>query len=191
MPDEQFWSECYLKQQTGWDIGYASTPLIHFTAGFENKKASVLIPGCGNAYEAKVLRDQGFNRITLLDISPVLTTRLKQEMDSHKLEIITEDFFKHNQTYDLILEQTFFCALDPSLRLNYVKKMHELLTENGILVGVLFNRSFEGGPPYGGNREEYIQLFSAFFTILKMETCYNSIAPRSGKELFFIVRKKS
>ncbi len=57
--------------------------------------------------------------------------------------IILGDFFKHKGEYELVLEQTFFCAINPSLRKNYVAKMKELLLLNGKLVGVLFDWQFE------------------------------------------------
>lgn len=43
----------------------------------------------------------------------------------------------------VLMEQTFFCAINPSLRKDYVAKMHELLAPNGKLVGVLFDKEFE------------------------------------------------
>ncbi|WP_257098027.1 hypothetical protein [Sphingobacterium sp. E70] len=47
-----------------------------------------------------------------------------------------------------MLEQTFFCALDPILRKKYSNKMADLLHPHGILAGLMFNRTFESaGPP--------------------------------------------
>ncbi len=91
----------------------------------------------------------------------------------------------------MILEQTFFCALDPILRENYVSKMHELLSEKGKIAGLLFNFPLtEAGPPFGGNSDEYKTIFSEKFTILQLEIAYNSIKPRANKELFFTFEKK-
>ncbi|EIM73093.1 Thiopurine S-methyltransferase (TPMT) [Nitritalea halalkaliphila LW7] len=65
-------------------------------------------------------------------------------------------------------------------------KMKELLAPGGQLVGVLFNRYFEKeGPPFGGEAEEYEKLFSPHFGRFVQESCYNSIGPRAGSELFF------
>ena len=89
----------------------------------------------------------------------------------------------------MIIEQTFFCALNPALRKDYVDRMYELLKPGGKLVGVLFNRSFEGGPPFGGSKEEYKELFDEKFVIKKMEDCYNSIEPRKDAEVFIILAK--
>lgn len=187
--NEQFWDDRYRRQLTGWDIGYPSTPLLEFIDQLSNKNLRILIPGCGNAYEANYLLEQGFTNITLLDISAELVARLKHKLNSPAIRILHGDFFQHNGEYDLVLEQTFFCALDPGLRMNYVQKMYSLLAPGGRLAGVLFDRQFEGGPPFGGSRIEYEELFTKLFGQIKMELCYNSIPPRKGTELFFIAQK--
>jgi hypothetical protein len=98
---------------------------------------------------------------------------------------MTGDFFKHDGKYNLILEQTFLSALDPSLRPQYVDKMHSLLIKEGHLTGVLFSRVFDGeGPPYGGTFEEYKKMFGNKFLIKSLEPCYNSIERRRDSELF-------
>ncbi len=180
-----YWSNRYQQNETGWDIGYGSTPLVEYLQSLKDKSSSILIPGCGNAYEAEWLLQHGFTNVTVLDISPVLTAALTERFKDEPINIVTGDFFDHDGQYDLILEQTFFCALDPSLRIKYVEKMHQLLKPNGKLVGVLFNRMFEAGPPFGGTKEEYELLFSKHLHIKKMELCNNSIPPRQGAELFF------
>lgn len=184
-----YWEKRYQQQQTGWDIGKPSTPLVTFIDGIKNKDASILIPGCGNSYEAEYIVQQGFTNLTVIDIAPSPVERLKEKIGA-KATVLLEDFFQHKGSYDFILEQTFFCALDPLLRPAYVKKMSELLNNKGKLAGVLFNKQFETNPPFGGSKKEYEELFSKHLQLLKMEECYNSIAPREGTELFFIATKK-
>ena len=188
--EAEYWNQRYRQNQTGWDIGHAAPALVEFAQHIPNKNISVLIPGCGNAYEAEALLKMGFYNITLLDIAPMLTEALRNRLKQTPIKVVTGDFFTHEGQYDLILEQTFFCAIDPARRSEYIKKMHELLTPGGLLVGLLFDRSFEGGPPFGGSKTEYEILLSHLFTIQKMESCYNSIAPRAGTELFFIAQRK-
>ena len=193
LSDPQYWNSLYQQKETRWDIGYPSTPLKEYIDQVTDKNQSILIPGCGNSYEAEYLLQNGFTNITLIDIASLLTAALEKKFNNYlnkELTIITGDFFELSNQYDLIFEQTFFCALDPSLRKSYVKKMYELLKPGGILVGVLFNRSFEGGPPFGGTQKEYEELFKEKFEIIKLEPCYNSIEPRAGSEVFINVKRK-
>lgn len=189
--DENFWSERYKLGLTGWDIGRPSSPLMQYLDQIENKSIRVLIPGAGNGYEADYAFRLGFSNVHVLDISaePLEHFRLKNP-DFPKENLHHQNFFEHNFTYDLILEQTFFCALDPNLREQYSQKMLELLNPGGKLVGVLFDRTFDfQGPPFGGNKEEYLTYFTGKFEIETFEPCYNSIAERFGSELFIKLKK--
>ncbi|MFC4261760.1 methyltransferase domain-containing protein [Ferruginibacter yonginensis] len=188
--DDNYWSERYYNQQTSWDMQQVSPPIKAYFDQFTDKNAAILIPGCGNAYEAEYLLQQGFTNITLVDISAVLVTALQQKLADYpyQVKVLHQDFFTMHGSFDVIVEQTFFCAIDPSLRAAYVAKMKSLLRPNGMLIGLLFNRSFEGGPPFGGNVVTYKQQFENVFSFVQMEPCYNSIKPRSGSELFIICK---
>ena len=186
-----YWDLKYQNQETGWDIGTVSEPLKCYINQLEDKNIRILIPGCGNAYEAKYLHEKGFKNIAVIDISETLVQKLKNELlNFENINIILGDFFEHEATYDLILEQTFFCAIHPSLRAVYASKMHQILSKNGKLVGLLFDKNFETGPPFGGNQEVYQELFSKYFEFKTFEKCYNSILPRKNSELFIILEKK-
>lgn len=187
-----YWNERYNRSETGWDIGFASPPLTAYIDQVTDRNSRILIPGCGNAYEVEYLLKAGFKNITVIDIAPSLTAALSRRFNNwvdKELKILTGNFFSLSGQFDLVLEQTFFCALDPSLRPDYVSQMAALLAPEGILAGVLFNRSFEGGPPFGGSIEEYESLFKKEFSRRLMEPCYNSINPRLGTELFIRLKK--
>lgn len=189
--DENYWNERYSNHQTGWDIGYASTPIATYIDGLQQKDLRILIPGCGNAHEGAYLLEKGFTQVYLLDISPLALANVKKNFPGFKAEqLILADFFEHQGTYDLILEQTFFCALHPSLRENYAQQMANLLAPNGTLAGLLFNCELNADkPPFSGFYPEYEQLFKRYFKQVKMETAYNSIPQRAGRELFIQLKK--
>ncbi len=189
----EYWDQRYVSNQIQWDIGAVSTPLKDYIDQVKDKSLHILIPGCGNAYEAYYLHEKGFRNITLVDISAIVTSKLikqVQEDNKEEIKVINADFFQLEGQFDLIVEQTFFCALHPALRPAYVQKMNTLLNKNGKITGVMFNREFEGGPPYGGNTDEYRDLFSPVFNIKTLSPCYNSIPPRAGAEVFVIFEKK-
>ena len=189
--DKNYWNKRYETGEDAWDIGFVSTPLKEYIDQLEDKNIAILIPGCGNAYEAEYLLQKGFNNITVIDISTVAAEAVKQKLAPYgnRIEVLRGDFFELQQKFDLILEQTFFCALNPKLRKNYAIKMYDLLKENGKLVGLFFNRNFDNSPPFGGNKEEYLDLFAPLFDILVLEPAYNSIEQRAGTEVFMIARK--
>lgn len=190
--NENYWSSRYKNNDVAWDMGEVSPPLKEYFDQLTDKYITILIPGCGNAYEAEYLLQQGFKNITLIDISPLPVDKLKKQFSAFlnkEIHIICGDFFTLNQTFDLIVEQTFFCAIYPSLRTDYANKMHELLNANGKLTGVFFNRTFDAGQPFSGSRTEYNLLFKNKFQIRTMDECFNSINPRKGSELFVILQK--
>jgi SAM-dependent methyltransferase len=190
--DQDYWDAQYKAKATGWDLGTVSPPIQEFFDSIQDKNSAILIPGGGNSYEAEYLLQQGFTNITVIDIAPTLIAVLKQKFVNHpNINIILGDFFEHKGEYDWIIEQTFFCALPPTMRPKYVWKMHQLLAPKGKIAGLLFNREFEEGPPFGGNKAEYTNLFSGAFTIQKMEVCNNSVAPRANSELFIELEKNT
>lgn len=191
---KEYWEQRYTDSAALWDMGAVSPPLKAYLDQIENKNARILIPGCGNAYEAEYALKSGFTNITVVDFAEEPVARLKialQEYPKENYSIIQGDFFDHNGAYDVILEQTFFCALNPNLRNNYAIKMTQLLAPEGVLAGVLFASEFEKeGPPFGGTQHEYEALFSPLFQIKTMEPCYNSHPKRQGNELFIELVKR-
>jgi SAM-dependent methyltransferase len=186
------WNSRYDTKETGWDIGFVSPPLKEYIDQITDLNIKILIPGCGNAYEAEYLFNKGFKNIFIVDYSQIAISNLiKRIPDFPIFNAVCDDFFNISGQYDLILEQTFFCAIDPKLRNNYAKQISSLLKENGKLVGLFFSvPMFSDHPPFGGSKEEYIECFSKLFSINTIEKCYNSIKSRNNKELFFIFNKK-
>ncbi|HXB09852.1 MAG TPA: methyltransferase domain-containing protein [Puia sp.] len=190
MDNTNYWNNRWLAGNTGWDIGAVSPPLQHYFEQLADKHLAILVPGCGNAYEAAWLLEHGFQDLTLLDIAEQPTQFLREKFAGSSIEILAADFFEHQGRYDLIIEQTFFCSLDPQQRPAYIDQAHDLLRPGGKLAGLLFGRDFTGGPPYGGHKAEYQQLLEKRFVLKTLEPCYNSIKPRAGTELFFIAVRR-
>lgn len=191
--DEQFWTEKYRLGKTGWDIGYVSTPIKEYIDQLTDKDLDILIPGGGNSYEAEYLFKNGFRNGYVLDISEVPLNNLRNRIPEFPANrTIHSDFFELDKQFDRVLEQTFFCALPPTKRPDYVRKMHEILKPGGKLAGLLFDMKLnDDHPPFGGSESEYRKLFEPYFDILIMETATNSIPPRAGNEFFILMQKKS
>lgn len=189
--DRDFWHARYATGETGWDLGAPSTPLKEYLDQLTDKSLRILIPGGGRAYEAEYAHRLGFKQVFVIDLTDApLNDLLSRCPDFPSEHFIVGDFFLHDGRYDLILEQTFFCALDPALRERYAKHMHALLRPGGKLVGVLFNDALNNDkPPFGGFREDYMPLFRTLFPEVRMEPCRNSIAPRANRELWLVAAR--
>jgi methyl halide transferase len=187
----EYWNKRHDAGDTPWNIKMPSPPITSYIDQLKDKNIRILIPGAGHAHEAEYLIEHGFENITICDISEVAIEKMKLQMKkSVMINYVNIDFFVLDGTFDLIIEQTFFCAIDPILRSKYVDKMSTLLKPDGKLVGVLFGIEFpHSGPPFGGHVSEYKSLFSVKLHIETMEICYNSIPQRMGNELFFICKK--
>ncbi len=189
--NEAYWSNRYNRQDTGWNIGQPAPPLIKYLQKVP-VSTSILIPGCGHGHEALFLAKMGYQQVTVLDIAAEPLQHLQSQLPpGNHVQLVKANFFDHHAHYDLMVEQTFFCALEPTLRKAYALHSQQLLSvKQGKLMGLLFDRSFDINPPFGGSKEEYQLLFKNYFTRLHLEPCYNSIPARQGSELFMELQVK-
>ncbi|OON69702.1 methyltransferase domain-containing protein [Hymenobacter sp. CRA2] len=192
--DPAYWAGRYAAGQDQWDAGAITEPLRAYFAQLGPPDARrILIPGAGRAYEAEYLHRGGWPNVFVADFAAEPLHALQQRVPDFPAEhLLQADFFALAGPFDLIVEQTFFCALDPALRSDYARHCAELLRPGGKLVGLLFEGKVGPGhePPFGGTREEYRELFAAYFEFVHFEAAYNSIKPRQGRELFICLRRK-
>ncbi|MEM8909871.1 MAG: SAM-dependent methyltransferase [Bacteroidota bacterium] len=199
--ENEYWSKRYAEQRTGWDIGAPSTPLKAYIDQLpDDSQLRILIPGAGNAYEAEYLFASGYQQVFVLDIAEAPLQAFQQRVPHFpSTHLICDNFFTHQQNYDLILEQTFFCSFPPTSenRQAYAQKTAELLPVGGKLVGLWFSFPLTSAQereemekrPFGGSKEEYLTYLTPFFSVKTFAPCYNSIPPRQGNELFGIFER--
>ena len=193
----EFWQQRYENNSIQWDMGEVSPPLKAYIDQLPEsaKQQAILVPGAGNAYEVGYLYEQGFTNVTLVDFAPAPIEAFATRYPNFPTEqLICADFFElssNQYQFDWVLEQTFFCAINPQRRDEYVRQMARLLKPKGELVGLLFDKDFgHTHQPFGGDKEEYEQRFKSHFDIEIMEPCYHSHPARQGSELFIKLRAR-
>ncbi|WP_400193931.1 methyltransferase domain-containing protein [Hymenobacter sp. B81] len=195
--DAAYWTARYHAGRDAWDTGAITEPLRAYFAQLGSPdERRILIPGAGRAYEAEWLHRHGWPQVWVADLAPEPLVALQQRVpDFPAQHLLLEDFFALPPAppYDLIVEQTFFCALDPGLRARYAEQCARLLRPGGKLVGLLFETTFgnPAEPPFGGNRDEYRRYFAPYFDFVHFDPAHNSIEPRRGRELFICLRRKA
>ena len=122
----------------------------------------------------------------MVDLSEIALENLKKRVPKFPdVQLLHANFFEIEDLFDLVIEQTFFCAIQPKLRPQYAHKMNAILQPKGKIVGLLFEAVLnEDHPPFGGTKEEYLNYFQPYFQQVSMNPCYNSYPNRQGMELF-------
>lgn len=190
--NKAYWDNRYKANDDRWDLGQISPPIKEYFDQIEDKSVKILIPGCGNAHEAEYAFLNGFDNLFVVDLSKTALENFKKRVPQFpENQLLNENFFDLNDTFDIIIEQTFFCAIDPNLRPQYAIQASKLLAPNGKIAGLLFDAALNtDSPPFGGNKAEYKNYFTPYFNIKTMANCYNSAESRAGRELFITLIKK-
>ena len=189
------WQKHYDENDLGWDLGQVAPPFVKLLESNIILPGKTLVPGCGRGHEVVYLAENGFN-VTALDYSLGAVEYLRQAIQQRKLdcEILHVDFFdlnsSYDETYDLLIEQTFFCAISPNQRNLYVTTASRILRKGGVFAGLFYNTGQEGGPPFDTTQKEIIRHFSELFEIRKLSKVKNSANQRKDKEILGIFVKK-
>ncbi|XP_002983430.2 thiocyanate methyltransferase 1 isoform X1 [Selaginella moellendorffii] len=185
------WEKCWAERLTPWDLG-GVTPLIqHLVSQDQLPQGRCLVPGCGSGYDVLALASPS-RHVVGLDISETALERAKELASKNTttqkyVEFKAVDFFSYSEPkpFDLIFDYTFFCALEPSLRPAWAKKMAELLARDGELLTLMYPvGDHEGGPPYAASPKAYeAVLHPCGLHALYLEDNKFSIGARKGREI--------
>lgn len=182
-----FWQQRYEDGTTRWDLGQPSPPLVSWWHGAVWRPQRAIVLGCGRGHDARFLAEQGVE-VLGVDFAPAaIAAAQDQYQDSElKLDFLQQDIFKllpdYAQQFDLVVEHTCYCAIDPSRRDDYVALSAQLLRPQGRLVAVFFTHNRGSGPPYPTTPAEIRQRFLPRFQLLQLTPVENSVPRRAGEE---------
>ena len=188
------WQAYYNHDDLRWDIGAVSPPLKRLWEEGALNPGRVIIPGCGQGHEVLYCVRQGCE-VTGVDYTEGAVGLLRGNLERAGLaaRVIQSDFFEldstHDASYDLMLEQTFFCAIHPRDRERYVETARRILRPGGLLAGVFYETGEAGGPPYNTTQDHIREHFSGSFEIVRLEKCDHSHERRAGREVLAILKK--
>jgi SAM-dependent methyltransferase len=191
-----FWEHFYQSNELPWDLGEPAPPFVDFLAATTPEtlpRGRMVVLGAGAGHDAALFAQAGFE-VVGLDYATGAVERATARYGQwahFELADIFELPADWNQTADYVLEHTCFCAIPPSRRTEYVQTAHRLLKPNGILIGLFWAHSNEGGPPYKTDEAELRQLFEPFFTFETMIIPPRSVERRQGEERLAVLRRKA
>jgi methyl halide transferase len=185
------WQNAWIEGRTGWDAGASPPVLVELVESGALPTGRILVPGCGAGYDLLTLAGPD-REVIGIDVAPAAAERFEALKRAHGIRRgvdyrVTDFFaFEPEAKFDLVWDYTFLCALDPSMRSRWSERMHELLTEDGEIVALIFPVDpvplNPGGPPYPMTPELVVELLAPAFEPHTLEPVVHSHPGRQGKE---------
>ncbi|MEA2573110.1 MAG: hypothetical protein QOH93_408 [Chloroflexia bacterium] len=190
----EYWDRHYREGNTGWDLGAPAPPFVDFmSCPVPPAHGSMLVLGAGRGHDALFFAGHGF-QVTALDFAESAVRETQEAARRAGLAVDTAqyDFFalppRYDHAFDYVLEHTFFSAIDPGRREEYVQIVRRLLKPGGLFIALFFAHGRPGGPPFTTSEEEMRALFGPYFAIERLEVPARSVKPRQGLELLTLLR---
>ncbi|MDE1179595.1 thiopurine S-methyltransferase [Paraburkholderia sp.] len=183
-----FWDERFEQRFMPWD--QAGVPAAFQAFAAERPDAPVLIPGCGNAYEALWLARRN-QPVRAIDFSAGAVAAARVELGEFASVVEQADFFTYAPPFapQWVYERAFLCALPLDRRAAYAQRMAEILQPGALLAGYFFLGATPKGPPFGIERAELDALLTPHFELLADEPVSDSIAVFAGRERWLTWRR--
>ena len=170
------WEKAYQEGLTPWDKGSAS-PAIAEWLQKNSLEGGGLVLGCGLGHDVRLLASHN-TQVTGIDISQTAISKARAMDVVNNESYRVADFFNltedYSQSFDWVVEHTFFCAITPDLRQSYVENLVNMLKPKGYFLAVFFLKEpgqiDSEGPPYKIDREAVEKYFGKDFNLLESFT---------------------
>ena len=182
------WAGRYRDQDTPWDLGRAHPELLRrLVAGelapFDGGRA--LVAGCGRGYDALALAEAGW-QVTAVDLVPLETPSLRKlEELGGCFEVRDALAFRAEESFDLVFDHTFFCAIQPQERASFGEMVRSVTGPGSVVVSLVFpfDKPLEdGGPPFGFQAADLQEALGASFRSEVDELVIEGVSRRTWKE---------
>lgn len=192
--DPAFWDPLFPADAGGWELGRPTPPLVRWFSEHSPKDMRALVVGCGRGHEARLLAGLGA-RVTAIDFAPNAIAAARAASDpALAIDYQVRDLFSlagGPPAFDLVVEHTCFCAIDPARRDEYVDAVADALVPGGALVGLFYAHGRPGGPPFTTSREEIERRFARRFAVAALEVAGDSVLVRHRQELLGELRRRA
>lgn len=196
-----FWEQRYRARDTRWDLDAPAPPLVDWFSRPDAPAppAQVLVPGCGRGHDALWLAARGFDVLAADFAEPALDALRRRRraawIDPKRCRAAKLDVLRLparlRGAFDVVVEHTCYCAIDPARRDEYVANVAAVLRPGGLLVALLFPfRADAPGPPFPVTEDEIARRFSPCFEVGALEAPASSHERHRGAERLAVMRRR-
>ncbi len=192
-----FWEQRYQQGATGWDLGEVAPPLAKLLGSpLAPPLGKTAVLGCGRGHDALAFAARGYD-VVGFDFAPsaIAAAIAHAERAGVGARFCLRDVFtltaEFPQAFDVAVEHTCFCAIDPARREEYIAQIAGILRPQGWLVGLFWAHGRPGGPPFGCTRAELESLLAPYFEVRQMDLAENSVPGRRGEEYLAIAQRRA
>lgn len=186
-----------------FDCNRTEPALIHFLAKNttfvpelqKTKSARVLVPGCGRGYALETFSRTFFDSENIVGLEVSETARnaceAYQSENKSKAKCVVEDFFTHDDKYDVIYDCTFLCAIQPTQRHVWAEQMRNLTKKGSRVISLVFPLGdFKGGPPFALSPELVKSLLQNDFDVEELIQVPEDMWARGRPEYLYVFIRK-
>ncbi|KAK9997709.1 hypothetical protein SO802_022395 [Lithocarpus litseifolius] len=183
------WEKSWEQGVTPWDLGQPTPILVHLHQTGALPKGRALVPGCGSGYDVAAIAcpERYVVGLDISDIAIKKAVELSSPLpNASYFNFLKADFFtwSPSELFDLIFDYTFFCAIEPDMRLAWAQRIRDILKPGGELITLMFPISDHvGGPPFKVSISDYEEvLLPMGFRAVSIVDNELAIGPRKGRE---------
>lgn len=194
------WNKRYETGDTPWEKGRAAPPLLEVLGKLGTDiwgSGPVLVPGCGSGHDVRALAEAGLAPVGL-DLADLAIASAefhpKAGAETYQKADFLDPAWRDGKSFSAIWEHTCFCAIDPSVRIDYAQACSDLLEPGGRLIGVFFLTPHEPGteyqgPPFNSTIAEIEDRFAPWFVREHGWVPENAYPGREGQEWIAVFRR--
>ena len=153
---------------------------------------SVLVPGCGSAWDVRLFAEAGWD-VLGLDFSAEAVAAARTVLGPHAHRVRQGDVFAPipEAPFDVVYERAFLCALPRRMWPEWGAAMARLVGRGGMLAGYFFFGAGDRGPPFPLHAQaELDALLGGSFDCIDDAPVEDSLEVFRGKERWQVWRRR-